>query len=161
MRNQFFMTTSLASNSKAVGSKTKKQSDFKVSMRDGKPTILVVEDYADTREMMRLMLDMLGYYVIEAEDGAQAVKMTLEKHPDLILMDINMPIMDGFQASAQIRRQPGSANIPIIACTARNQWEWRNKAISAGCNDFMSKPLNFDELEIILHRHLDDLPVHK
>ncbi len=161
MGNQFFMTTPLASNSKAVGSKTEKQSDFKVSMCNGKPTILVVEDYADTREMMRLMLDMLGYYVIEAEDGAQAVRMALEKHPDLILMDINMPVMDGFQASAQIRRQPGSVNIPIIACTARNQWEWRNKAISAGCSDFMAKPLNFDELEAILHRHLNDLPVSK
>lgn len=121
---------------------------------ENKPTVLIVEDYPDAREMMRMMLDLLGYGVIEAENGAQAVEMAVQKHPDLILMDINLPVLDGFQASAQIRQQPGVAEVPIIACTAGNQWEWRKQALAVGCNDFMSKPLNFDELEVLLGRYL-------
>ena len=122
------------------------------------PLVLIAEDYPDAREMMCLALGMLGYEVMEAEDGAQAVALALEAHPDLILLDLNLPLLDGFQAAALIRRQPATKNIPIIACTARHQTEWHNRALAAGCNEFIRKPLNFDELEQILRRYLPVAP---
>ena len=115
--------------------------------------VLVVEDYSDAREMMCLLLAVLGYDALPAEDGAQAVALARQEQPDLILLDLNLPIMDGFQAAALIRRQPETQGVPIIACTALNKVEWRRHALTAGCNDFICKPLNFDELEQLLHRY--------
>ena len=74
--------------------------------------------------------------------------------PDLILMDMSLPVMDGCQATMQMRAQPELAAVPIIGCTAHNQWEWRSKAILAGCTDFMTKPLNSAGLVAMLSRYL-------
>jgi CheY-like chemotaxis protein len=117
-------------------------------------TILVVEDTADTRELIRLMLEHAGYRVLEAENGLDAVEAARRERPDAILMDMSLPLMDGCQATRRIRTEPGLASVPIIACTAHNRWEWRGKAILAGCTDFMTKPLDFIGLAAMLSRYL-------
>ena len=117
-------------------------------------TILVVEDFSDARNLMRLVLETEGYRVIEAGNGIDAVETAQREHPDAILMDMSMPFMDGCQATKRIRQSPSLCNIPIIACTAHNRWEWRSKAILAGCTDFLTKPLETDALLSMLSRYL-------
>ena len=104
-------------------------------------TILVVEDTSDSRELMRLVLEAEGYCVLEAENGVVAVDTALREYPDAILMDMSMPLMDGCQATIRMRRLPALRATPIIAFTAYNQWEWRSKALLAGCDDFLTKPI--------------------
>jgi CheY-like chemotaxis protein len=117
-------------------------------------TILVVEDTADTRELMRIVLEFEGYQVLEAGDGLEAIEVALSERPDAILMDMSLPVIDGCQATRRIRQQPELASVPIIACTAYNRWEWRGKAILAGCTDFMTKPLDPQNLLAMLSRYL-------
>jgi two-component system cell cycle response regulator DivK len=117
-------------------------------------TILVVEDTPDTRELVRLLLEFEGFRVLEAENGLEAVEVALRERPDAILMDMSLPLMDGCQATRRIRERPELANVPIIACTAHNRWEWRGKAIVAGCTDFMTKPLDTRGLISMLSRYL-------
>ena len=117
-------------------------------------TILVVEDTADRRELLRLMLELEGYRVLEARDGLDAVETAQREHPDAILMDMNLPLIDGCQATKRIRQAPGLRNVPIIACTAHNYWAWRSKAILAGCTDFLAKPLDSSVLLTTLSRYL-------
>lgn len=117
-------------------------------------TVLVVEDTPDTREMMKIMLELEGYRVLEAPNGAAAVEVAQRERPDAIIMDMSLPIMDGYEATKRIRQEPALSNVPIIACTARNYWEWRSKALVAGCTDFLSKPLDSKRLLKILARYL-------
>jgi len=115
--------------------------------------VLVVEDYADTRTMMRYLLQHFGYEVLEAADGQEAVNIARLNHPDLILMDISMPAMDGLTATKIIRTIDGFAKIPIIAVTAYGKSYYR-QAIEAGCDDLINKPLDFDNLQPILEQYL-------
>lgn len=117
-------------------------------------TVLVVEDTPDTRSLMRLILEIAGYRVLEAENGLEAVEVACEEHPDAILMDMSLPGLDGCKATRLIRAQPELKYVPIIACTAYNRWEWRSKAIVAGCTDFITKPLDPDGLTAVLSRYL-------
>ena len=117
-------------------------------------TILVVEDTSDTRELMRLMLELEGYRVLEARDGLDAVETAQREHPDAILMDMSLPLIDGCQATRRIRQEPGLLTVPIIACTAHNYWQWRSKAILAGCTDFLAKPIESKILLAMLSRYL-------
>ena len=116
-------------------------------------TILVVEDTDDTRKLLRLVLEFEGYDVIEADSGFEAVELAIRHHPDAIVMDMSLPVIDGCQVTRLIRKE--LADVPIIACTAYNRWEWRGKAILAGCTDFLSKPLKVDELVSTLTRCLN------
>lgn len=117
-------------------------------------TVLVVEDTSDTRSLMRLMLEFAGYRVLEAKNGLEAVEVAREERPDAILMDMSLPVIDGCKATRLIREQPELKNVPIIACTAHNRWEWRGKAIVAGCTDFITKPLDPEGLTTVLSRYL-------
>jgi two-component system cell cycle response regulator DivK len=116
--------------------------------------ILVAEDTPDTRELIKLMLELDGYEVVEAERGDQAIRLAVATHPDAIIMDMSLPVLDGCQAARTIRRLPGLERVLIIACTAHNRWEWRAKAIVAGCDEFLEKPIDFDRLGALLSRHL-------
>jgi two-component system cell cycle response regulator DivK len=117
-------------------------------------TILVVEDTTDSREVVRLILEAEGYRVLEAENGAVAVETAQREQPDAILMDMSLPLMDGCHATRLIRQVPTLRTTPIIAFTAYNQWNWRSKAILAGCSDFVTKPVQPKALLEVLARHL-------
>jgi two-component system, cell cycle response regulator DivK len=115
--------------------------------------VLIVEDYADTRAMMRYLLQGFGFDVCEAVDGLEAVSQAKQYHPDLILMDLSLPNMDGLEATQQIRKVNGFGKIPIIAVTAYGKSYYR-QAIEAGCDDLINKPLDFDNLKPILEQYL-------
>lgn len=115
--------------------------------------VLIAEDYDDTRSLMRFLLESFGYQVLEATNGMQAVETAREENPDLILMDISMPVMDGLTATQIIRKSNRQANLPIIAVTAYDDSYYR-KAIEAGCDDLINKPLDFDNLEPVLKQYL-------
>lgn len=117
-----------------------------------KSRVLVVEDYQDTREFMKFILQDYGFDVAEATNGFEAIAAVKAKAPDLILMDISMPGMDGLTAARKIREQSGYAT-PIIAITAYGEAA-EEKALAAGCNASLSKPIDFDDLEPVLTRYL-------
>jgi len=116
-------------------------------------TILIVEDYEDSREVMKTLLELNGYRVSEAVDGCEAVKSFKHQRPDLILMDISLPYMDGLTATKLIRESEGKIKTPIIAFTAFGD-SFYKQAIEAGCNDLVSKPVDFDSLEPVLNHYL-------
>lgn len=108
--------------------------------------ILVVEDTDDTRHLMKVILEMCGYAVLEAVDGSEAVKSVIEQNPDLILMDMSMPVMDGLTATRIIRGMENKTELPIIAVTAHGNFFYK-QAIEAGCNSLIPKPVDFDTLQ--------------
>lgn len=112
--------------------------------------VLVVEDYEDAREFMKLSLEMMGYVVIEAGDGLEAIEMVRQFHPDLILMDVSLPMLDGLTTTRFIREFD---ELPIIAVTSFGR-EYMRKAKDAGCNTLIKKPVDFDELKPILKKYL-------
>jgi len=102
--------------------------------------ILVVEDQLDTRRIIRDMLASTDYEIIEAEDGEQALAAIAKQRPDLILMDIQLPIMDGYTATSRIKSDPALRSIPIIAVTSY-ALDGEEKTARAGCDDYVPKPL--------------------
>jgi two-component system cell cycle response regulator DivK len=102
--------------------------------------ILVVEDTEDNRQILRDLLGMAGYDMIEAHDGAEGVSQATEHKPDLILMDIQMPVMDGYEATRQIKANPELKAIPILAVTSYALSGDEEKARAAGCDGYIAKP---------------------
>ena len=119
-----------------------------------KQLFLVVEDFEDSRFMMRRLLELAGYSVVEASDGEQAVALALEKQPALILMDLSLPKLDGLAATRQIRQHEGVRMIPIVAVSAHDSAASRTEALAAGCDDYVTKPIDFDRLDKLLKRFL-------
>lgn len=117
-------------------------------------TVLVVEDYDDARELISLWLTTSGYRVIEARDGEEAVEAAGRECPDLVIMDMSLPTLDGLTATQTIRRIERLCDVPVIACSANDVQEWADKALAAGCNEFVSKPVDFSALESALKRLL-------
>ena len=116
-------------------------------------TVLIVEDYVDIRAMMKFLVEGFGYQVVEAADGQEAIERVKQFHPDLILMDLSLPVMDGLTATQLIRKVDGLSKIPIIAVTAYGNSYYR-RAIEAGCDDLINKPLDFKNLEPMLNQYL-------
>ena len=114
--------------------------------------ILVVEDHADSREMMCLVLESYGYDVKEAGDGAEAVEIVKHWCPDLILMDVNMPRMDGLTATALIRENANCRTTPIIAVTAFT--DFAVQAVAAGCTGVLKKPVEFAQLRSVVEAQI-------
>jgi CheY-like chemotaxis protein len=108
--------------------------------------ILLVEDDLLNREMICRYLLIQGFEVITAVDGAQAIALAQAQLPDLILMDMGLPILSGWQATAQIKATPATHTIPIVALTAYAMADDRDRAYSVGCDDFETKPVNFPQL---------------
>jgi two-component system, cell cycle response regulator DivK len=108
--------------------------------------ILLVEDNEMNRDMLSRRLERRGYEVIIAVDGAEGVSMTLSQHPDLILMDMSLPIMDGWEATRTLKANPATNTIPIIALTAHAMSGDREKALQAGCDDYDTKPIELNRL---------------
>jgi two-component system cell cycle response regulator DivK len=108
--------------------------------------ILYVEDNEDNVFMLKNRLARAGHTVIVATDGAQGVAMALSERPDMILMDLSLPVLDGWQAARQIKSTPDTRHIPVIALTAHAMAGDREKALSAGCDDFDTKPVELPRL---------------
>ena len=109
-------------------------------------TILYVEDNEMNRQIVRDLLKRTTYQLIEAHDGEAGVAMALEKRPDLILMDIQLPGMDGLAATRLLKADPATAHIPVIALTAMAMKEDQEKTRAAGCDEYIAKPLRYKEL---------------
>jgi CheY-like chemotaxis protein len=110
------------------------------------PRILLVEDNEMNRDMLSRRLQRKGYEVLIAVDGEAGVTMAASERPGLILMDMSLPTVDGWEATRRIKRLPETASIPIIALTAHAMAGDRDKAIEAGCDDYDSKPVDFERL---------------
>ena len=108
--------------------------------------ILVVEDDMSNREMLARRLEWEGYQVVTAENGAQAIVRAIEEHPDLILMDMGLPVMNGWQATHRIKSTSATHTIPIIALTAFALSSDRDKCLKIGCDDYETKPVDFARL---------------
>lgn len=117
-----------------------------------KKLFLVVEDFEDSRFMMRRLLEMAGYNVLEATDGRQAVELAVEKHPSVILMDLSLPKLDGLSATREIRKHQECSDVPIVAVSAHDGPESRSEALAAGCNEYMTKPIDWDQLSALVSR---------
>ena len=109
-------------------------------------TILYIEDDFQNRVLVRRILGAYGYKVVEAESGTQGIQLAQELVPDLILMDINMPDMDGFEVTAHLRKLDTLADVPIIAMTANVMKGDREKTLEAGCDGYIQKPIDVDQL---------------
>jgi len=116
--------------------------------------ILLVEDDLLNREKIGRYLLIQGFEVITAVDGAQAVALAQAQLPDLILMDMGLPILSGWQATAQIKAAPSTRTIPVVALTAYAMAEDRDRAYSVGCDEFETKPVNFLQLKAKIDRLL-------
>jgi CheY-like chemotaxis protein len=119
-----------------------------------KPTILLVEDFDDTRLVMKLWLMKKGYHVVEAENGEEAVQLAEQQHPDLIIMDIRMPGLNGLDATRRIREYQSLQRTPIVAVSAYGAADYRAKAINAGCNEYVSTPFEPDALGELIKKLL-------
>ena len=108
--------------------------------------ILLVEDNEMNRDMLSRRLSRRGYEMLLAEDGEQAVRIALTEQPDIVLMDMNLPLKDGWNAAREIRASPAGAGIRIIALTAHAMSDDRVRALEAGCDDYETKPLDFPRL---------------
>jgi two-component system, cell cycle response regulator DivK len=117
-------------------------------------TVMIVEDYDDTRLLLRRALEAQGYRALEAINGQEAVDLSMREHPDLILMDLDLPILDGIAATEHIRQQPGMTAVPIIAVTAYPMSYTRVKAFAKGCDGYVAKPIDFTDLLELLRRYL-------
>ncbi len=110
------------------------------------PKVLIVEDNEMNRDMLSRRLERRGFTVVIAIDGAEGVAMSKTEHPDIILMDMSLPVMNGWEATRLIRATPETATIPVIALTAHSMAGDREKAMEAGCNDYDTKPIDLPRL---------------
>jgi len=119
--------------------------------RDSKDlTVLVVEDAEDARHFMRLALEQLGYTVFEAEDGEKALAVAERVRPDIILMDLSLPIMDGLAATQRIRATDALDGVTVIAVTAHQGTDFREGAKDAGFDAYVTKPIDIDSLDELM-----------
>jgi len=117
-----------------------------------RPKILLVEDSEDNRLMMKRLLEMSGYDVCEAVNGEQAVQKAKNLHPDLILMDLSLPRIDGLAATRLIRAMPPLKRVPIVVVSAHDTSDFHAEALASGCNEYVTKPIDFGQLELLLKK---------
>lgn len=122
-----------------------------------KPTILYVEDNPSNLRLVNRVLQAEGYTIIEAKNAQQTLKIIETEHPDLILMDINMPDMDGYTLTGQLKNMPELQNVPIIAVTANVMKGDRERTIQAGCDGYIQKPIDVDSLPQQIAQYLQEV----
>ncbi|HEX8976129.1 MAG TPA: response regulator [Solirubrobacteraceae bacterium] len=110
------------------------------------PRIVVADDEVDVRELVAYRLSRSGYEVIEAQDGEQALRLALEDPPDLAVLDVMMPKLDGYELTRRLRAEPSTQRVPVILLTARAQEADVSQGFEAGADDYLRKPFNPDEL---------------
>ena len=119
-----------------------------------KSLILVAEDNETTRDLVQTQLTLLGYRVTTAKNGVEAIAKAIAELPDLIVMDIQMPVMDGLDAASQIRKEPTTQVIPILAATAKTMSGDKERCLAAGCNDYIAKPFTHRQLQFAIEKLL-------
>jgi two-component system cell cycle response regulator DivK len=118
------------------------------------PVVMLVEDYDDARQVMRRLLEVSGCRVLEATNGEEAIGLSQRESLDLILMDLNMPVLDGFTATLRIREYERTRDVPVVAVTAYDTAEFRAAAGAVGCCEYIVKPLDFDRLAALIRRYV-------
>jgi two-component system response regulator MprA len=113
--------------------------------------ILIAEDVTESRQALKLLLEFSGLIGLEAADGREAKELALREQPDLILMDLSLPVLDGLQATREIRA--AGQTTPIIVVSAYDDEASRTQAAQAGANDFLTKPLEFEQLKELIGKH--------
>ena len=130
------------------------------SIRDmqqpAKPVILVVDDFDDTRLLLRTWLERKGFEVIEAENGNEAVSQAETKRPNLIIMDLEMPELDGLAATRKIRAVKELERVPVLAVSAYGAEQFRDDALAAGCDEYVSTPFEPEALEKLIRSFVSD-----
>jgi DNA-binding response OmpR family regulator len=112
----------------------------------GTPTILVADDEEDLRELVSYRLSRSGYEVVEAVDGQEALELATERTPDLMVLDVMMPRLDGYELTRRVREQDSLRSVPVILLTARSQETDVSRGFDVGADDYLKKPFNPDEL---------------
>lgn len=120
--------------------------------------VLLVDDYPDARDMYRVYLTFSGFEVIEAANGMEAIQLASDKPPDIILMDLSLPVMDGWEATRRLKSDPRTAGIPVVALTGHALAGISEGAREAGCDAFVTKPCLPDDLVREIRRVLDESP---
>ena len=115
---------------------------------------MIVDDTDDIRDLMRVQLDILGYRVLEAANGEEAIELIRTEAPKVILLDLSMPGLDGIEVTRLVRQSLRNSAVVIIAFTAQSGEEIRQRALAAGCNDYVQKPVEVEQLSSLLDRHL-------
>lgn len=118
-------------------------------------TVLYADDDLEIVELVRVLVERAGYQLLTARDGLEAIRISRDENPDLILMDINMPRVDGFTAVRQLRDD--GYNNPVIMLTASEAADDRERALNAGCDDYILKTIDMGDVETVLSRHLSDV----
>ena len=132
-----------------------------MNQMDGAPaTILVAEDDEDNRLVMKMLLELRGYRVVVAANGHEALEQAAREQPDLILMDLRMPQLNGLATARALRQHelPRLQRVPIIALSAYDPSQHRNVALAAGCNEYVTKPINYELLEQLIKELLHAQP---
>ncbi len=122
---------------------------------DGRPRVLLVDDYPDAREMYGEYLEYSGYEVIEAANGVEALQRAVDDKPDIILMDLSLPVMDGWEATRRLKADARTARIPIVALTGHALAGISEGARQAGCDAFVTKPCLPEDLVVQIRRVLE------
>lgn len=122
------------------------------------PSVLCVEDNKDNRVLVRRILQAEGYVVLEAANAFEGLQAALLQRPDLILVDINMPHIDGLTLATRLKAYPGLAEVPVIAITANVMHGDRERSLAAGCDGYIQKPIDIDALPLQVARFLQPLP---
>lgn len=121
--------------------------------------ILIVEDDSNNRDLIARLVELMGHQPILATDGAQGVALARSEQPDLIVMDMGLPVLNGWQATHRIKSQPATRHIPVLALTAYAMNEDRIRSMVAGCDDFETKPIDFnrfrEKVDALLARQVD------
>lgn len=135
------------------------QSERRVREANGalgpRETILVVENEEINRSLMEQIIGFAGYRSVSASNGLEALDVLDQERVDLVLIDLSMPVLDGYRATEIIRRRPDGADLPIVAVTAHAMSEDRDLALAAGCTDYLAKPYRPSELISLIERYLN------
>jgi CheY-like chemotaxis protein len=135
-----------------VNGSARSQPARRVATSPWKPTILVAEDSADSREMMQVLLETRGYRVVAAENGIRALEVAIRSQPDAVLLDLELPKLDGLSVVRNLRLHPKLKRIPVIILSGHDPSRYRQAALDAGCDDYLLKPVSFDQLHELLSR---------
>ncbi|HKP35462.1 MAG TPA: response regulator [Pyrinomonadaceae bacterium] len=124
-----------------------------------RPTVLVVEDNDDSLFMLKSVLSRKGYHVVEAWDGKQAVEIAESEELDLILLDLQLPRLNGLGVIHRLRQNSKLQNVPVVVITGQDPEQYRSSAIAEGCDDFLVKPIDFDRLDAVLDYYAPVEPI--